>query len=391
MGLITAHVDDFLVCGNESSPEWAEAVHGFYARFRWSPWEHSRFLHCGVDMECSEEGVKMHHDKYCEGLQQIDVPASMSDEEPATPSQVTELRALLGGAQWRAYKTAPQHQAKVGLLLSQVGKATGRVLREANKLCREMHQGRFRSVNVNFLPNVALADVQFVCWTDAAVANRHDLSSTGGYVIAATGPAMTAGMASELTLVSWRSAKLPRVCRSSLSAEVQAFSEGEEELMYTRLAWAELRGLAVDLQNVTETLRLVGGVMVTDAKSLYDIIRKDDLNTAALGMKDKYSALEVMSVLERLRRGATTTRWVNSDAQLADAMTKWKADSSLHQVIASGVWTLTYDENFVAAKKKKTKQQANAFVKAQRRFLGRVNRSHRVAGLSSPKRPISCV
>ena len=105
----------------------------------------------------------------------------------------------------------------------------------SNKVAREIHGARNTSVRVNYLPGVAAEEVVFICWTDAAVANRKDLSSTGGHVVAATSPAMLHGEPAPLTLVAWRSHKLQRIARSSLSAEIQAFSEGEEELMYVRL------------------------------------------------------------------------------------------------------------------------------------------------------------
>ena len=53
-------------------------------------------------------------------------------------------------------------------------------------------------------------------------------------MVAATTPGMDKGENSPLTIVAWRSARLLRVARSSLGAELQAMSECEEELMFTR-------------------------------------------------------------------------------------------------------------------------------------------------------------
>ena len=214
-----------------------------------------------------------------------------------------------------------------------------------------MHGLRNMSVRINWLPGVSVEDMIFVCWSDAAVANRADYGSTGGHIVAATGPGMLESEPAPLSFISWRSGKLQRVARSSLAAEVQAFGEGEAELMYTRLCWAELCGRTVDPGAFEKTLQSVQGVMVTDAKSLYDVVRKGELNTAGLGLRDKYSTLEMLSILERLRIGDTTTRWVNSDAQLADALTKPKTSSSLHKVLQEHMWTLVYDERFTSAKK----------------------------------------
>ena len=73
---------------------------------------------------------------------------------------------------------------------------------------------------------------------------------------------------------------------------------------------------------MTKALQAVKGTLVTDAKSLYDVVKRGDLNSAGAGLKEKYSTLEFLSLLEMLKTGRTAVRWVHSDAQLADALTK---------------------------------------------------------------------
>ena len=68
----------------------------------------------------------------------------------------------------------------------------------------------------------SLEKVCFVCFSDAALSVRSDLSSQGGFMIVACNEEALIGKAVPYTLVSWRSFKLPRVCRSSLAAEAQA-------------------------------------------------------------------------------------------------------------------------------------------------------------------------
>ena len=36
IGAIASHVDDFLICGQESDPRWTEAVERFHQSLRWS-------------------------------------------------------------------------------------------------------------------------------------------------------------------------------------------------------------------------------------------------------------------------------------------------------------------------------------------------------------------
>ena len=141
-----------------------------------------------------------------------------------------------------------------------------------------------------------------------------------------------------------------RVCRSSLAAETQALAETEQELMFVRCMWQELLGSDLDLQNPGATAKLTEGILVTDAKALYDSIQQGDL--PSFSSKEKYTALEVLSLVQNLQDQDTQLRWVNSDMQLADSLTKTGSQDRMRSFLQNGQrWSLAYDPNFVAAKK----------------------------------------
>ena len=104
--------------------------------------------------------------------------------------------------------------------------------------------------------------------------NRKGFASSGGYFIGACDPRILDGTASKVCPISWNSGRPPRVARSSLSAEVQAFSIAKEELMMVRMEWLEMCGETVPIHNPVSVLPLVKGVLVTDARSLFDVIQK---------------------------------------------------------------------------------------------------------------------
>ena len=58
-GRLIAHVDDFLVCGDESSERWMEALSKFYGRFRCSPWETNEYMRCGVRVKEGKSSPKL--------------------------------------------------------------------------------------------------------------------------------------------------------------------------------------------------------------------------------------------------------------------------------------------------------------------------------------------
>ena len=306
-------------------------------------------------MEQPDYSFVLDHSKFIEGVEQIEF-RSRADHELATSEELTQLRGVLGALQWRVNQSSPMLSARLGQLQSEINTATVATLRAANKLVREAFQARHVSVKVNQLHLSDPLDVCFVGWSDAALANRKDLGSTGGYLIAATTPEMFESKRSPLSFVSWRSARLQRKARSSLSAETQALAECDQELMFTRLAWAEFCGVPVNLKKPSDAVKQVVGGVVVDAKALYDVLLKRDLNSSGAGLKDKFTALEVLCLLESLESNSTVVRWVHSNAQLADALTKPLPLGVLQKSLIEGSWTLGYDPDFTSAKKLRKKQ-----------------------------------
>lgn len=83
-------------------------------------------------------------------------------------------------------------------------------------------------------------------------------------------------------------------------------------------------------------------------------MKKRTLNSAAFGLRDKRISLEIMCLLESVERLQTEVRWVHSEAQLADGLTKPFPAGVLHKVLFEGKWTLAYDPSFTSAKKLKS-------------------------------------
>ena len=351
IGLAVAHVDDFLMAGEETHPQWQRSISQFHSSYKWTPWEKDSYMHCGVQVVQRQDGsFTLNHSDYCSTIEPIKISRQRHGNDRCTNEEIQQLRGVLGALQWRAYQSGPQHGARLSQLQSQLASPTIQTIQETNKLVREVYNQRHIGLTYHRLQTPNPLDITFVAWTDAAVGNRRDMSSSGGYVIAASEKEISDGKQCPLNMISWKSGRLPRIARSSLSAEIQAFSIAEEELMYCRLEWLEMNGIDLPVRDPASIVKQSPGILVTDAKSLYDIVKKGPQTTSGLGLKEKYSVLDMLSVFQRLSKCQTVTRWVHSESQLADAMTKPLANSSLTRALISGTWTLVHDENFTSSK-----------------------------------------
>jgi len=155
--------------------------------------------------------------------------------------------------------------------------------------------------------------------------------------------------------VDWRSWKLPRVARSSLAAESQAASEASDALLYAAVFWKLIWSPHLALED-SHTPKLAHSPrLIVDAKALYDLLTKQDLQTAS--QTDKQTSIEVLVTRDKLACTGATTSWVSSELQYADGMTKNTAASLLAQRLRTHVTCLRPDPNFTASKKKTLQQR----------------------------------
>ena len=208
-------------------------------------------------------------------------------DDPVTAIELADLRGLLGQLMWLATQVVPQLQAPLSLLLGYLGVAIVSTLLQANKLAR-----------------CALVWAQTPLRTFVSMANKTFLEQAE----------------SPISVISWHSGKLARVARSSNSAELQASADAEGELSYIRLSLRELVGETIPLQRWQEAAAQIPSALVLDSRGVYDALARSE--SACLGLKDKRSGLEALSLKRSLVEARCGLRWAHSAAQLADCMTK---------------------------------------------------------------------
>ena len=92
---------------------------------------------------------------------------------------------------------------------------------------------------------------------------------------------------------------MPRVARSSLSAESQAASECADSLLFVTTFWKILWQPHLALEDEKTPVLVHPPSMVLDAKALYDLLTKDEIQ-AACGA-DKRTAIETLVCQDKLR------------------------------------------------------------------------------------------
>lgn len=343
------HVDDIIGCADTNNHTYQQFKIQLQQRFKFRTWEEGvSFEYCGAQInKISPTHYTLEHSKYLSKQKPISFTEADKDR-PITEKERTSLRATIGALQWPSGQSSPHLQAMVSQLAGQTTTATTATLREANKILRFAKHNSDASLQFQHLGQ--REDITFTAYCDAAFACRHDNTSQGGYLIMMTNKSIKDGKAVPYCLVDWRSWKLPRVARSSLSAEAQAASETADAMMYNITFWQLIWHPTLAIDDITACQLPNKPCIVTDAKALYDLLTKQELqpNSGA----DKRTSVELLVTQDKLKCMQAETKWVSSELQFADGMTKASAATLLAQRLRTHFTSIRPDEQFVAAKRK---------------------------------------
>lgn len=246
-------------------------------------------------------------------------------------------------------------QAAVSMLAGQITKATTKTIQEANKVLRFAKENDDVGLEYRYIGNKD--DVTFLAFSDASFACRPDLTSQGGYLVLMVNRQVAEGAEGHYNVLDWRSWKLARIARSTLSAEGQAASEAADSLLFTTTFWNLLWNPWLPLDAPTTAKMSVEPNLIVDAKALYDLLVRPEVQ--ATSGTDKRTMVEVLVTQDKLKCAGANTRWTSSETQYADGMTKQGAAQLLAERLRTHLVKIVSDTTFQAAKKK-TPQQRKA-------------------------------
>ena len=352
--------------GDDGDPEWADIKKSINDAYKWGMAKTGAYRHAGTDVMLSKDDVgdtvvTVNQQYYVDALTDVDMSADRLRRPglKLTPEEIGACRAALGTLQWLAIQTQPQLCARCNILLTELTKhGMTDVAWELQQMIGEVR--RLPTVLRFFKLKKAETwrDVIFISMADQAHNNRPNGDSTGGMVTVISGPEALLGGVCPMVLLSWRTWKLKRKAISSNDAEVQAVLDAEDHNFRVRLLWSEMHGAGwhrTPQDNQVEwaerQVRAVRGVLCTDSRGGYDAVQVNE--SPMLGLSNTRSALQAMQLRENMLRTGSVLRWVASDYDLGDALTKKRVGCrhGLTKFIEKGMWSIAFDPSFTAAKK----------------------------------------
>lgn len=360
LSMVILHVDDVLLGVSKTSPEARTFLEELRKSFDFGKWQQltpeKPIVYCGGHISMSKEGhVSLSFGEYLKKVMPVTIQRGRMPDDQILPGEVSKMRGLIGALQWPAGQGCPYLSASVSLLAGDVTKGTIKSIQELNKTLRFAKQSSDVSLKMTKVLK-GIEDMCFVCFSDAAYGARSDGASQGGFIIVMTSRSVLEGKAVDYNIVGWRSFKLTRVCRSSLSAEAQGCSTALDELMMMKTMTSLVFNPDLDPRDASTAAEFGASAIVIDAKGLFDALKKDCIGSGA----DKRAAIDILCIKEELQRLQCNLRWVSSERMLADGLTKLHARQSFVEMLRGGVLQLVQDESFTAAKKKDREERARS-------------------------------
>ncbi|CAE7196797.1 unnamed protein product, partial [Symbiodinium sp. CCMP2456] len=227
VGILGVHVDDGVCGGDEYFHQKIDALQKvlpFGSR------KHQSFVFTGIQLEQFPDfSIRASQSEYVHKIPHIDVGRHrrQSPDVAVNEDERTKLRGLIGSLQYAVTHTRPDIAARLGELQSQTTSATVQTLLAANKVLREAQE--YHQVCI-FFRAIPVEQLTFVAFGDASFASSKNLNSHQGVLICATDDRLDQNLEAPLSPLTWSSKKIPRVVRSTLSAEAYAMSKAVDLL-----------------------------------------------------------------------------------------------------------------------------------------------------------------
>ena len=334
-GVLGVHVDDGIGGGDSY---FRAIIEKLREKYSFGAFNIGEFDSCGIHYRQWRDGsIELNQQKYIERIDPIQICRHRRKEPqaPVTEPERQCLRQLCGSLQYAAVQTRPDISAKVGILQSAIPKACIEHLLEANRVLFETKRN---PVNLVVVP-IPEKQVSFCAFSDASFETKKGSASRQGTIIFTTDSNMAQNQLAVICPIAWSSRKIPRVVRSTLSAEASALSGTLDRLGWLRILWAWMLDPSIDWTNPNEVLKKSPlASIATDCKSVYDLSTK----TSTPVCEGFRTTLECLLIRERLTENCRL-RWVCSQAMLADCLTKVMDGGTLRKALELKKYAL-FDE-----------------------------------------------
>ena len=294
-GIMVLHIDDTLWAGNELFA--SQIIKPLKEKFSVSAEEHNNMTYLGLSIKSNIGSAKLDLDHYVQRLQEIQISPDRNSDDTLTGKETNQLRVLSGQLNWLSAQSRPDVSFNSCQIACSIKNAKVSDIKYANKAVRKVKGSNY---HLTYLPLGTPELWKIISFSDASWGNLPDGGSQGAYLIFLVGEGGTAN------LISWQSRRVRRVARSTIAAETLAAMDACESASLLSSQISEIMNIAP-----------IPVTLLTDNESLTNSV----LSTKSV--EEKRLRVDISALREMVnRKEIESIRWISTDDQLADCLTK---------------------------------------------------------------------
>ena len=155
----------------------------------------------------------------------------------------------------------------------------------------------------------------------------------------------------KITPISWHAGKIDRVTRSPGAAEARAVVNGEDVLFHARFQYGEMLSDNPNVFDVNHLVNVVPGCVISDSRNVYYKLQSEELSPKGA---ERRTDIELLALKAAQKRNHVVVRWVHSEAQLGNALTKAGAKELDLFYTMKGMWRIVEDDGMRSARKRRS-------------------------------------
>ena len=204
IGLIGVHVDDGLCCGNE---KFHMVLKDLEKQYPFGSKKSKDFVFTGLRIKQAEDfSITVDQTEYIKDITPIGVTTERRKQqtENVTEEERQQLRGIIGSLQYASTNTRPDLGSRLSYLQSRINSATVETLLDAN---RTLHEAKANANVALKIQPIAVEDLRFICFSDAAFASEKNPSSHQGMILMTAHRDIEENKSSIINPIMWSSKK----------------------------------------------------------------------------------------------------------------------------------------------------------------------------------------
>ena len=352
IAVMTTHVDDLLYA---YLPEGESTMTRLLSKFEVGTAEVGVFRYCGKQFTQADDfSVTIDVIDNTRRIGKIRIDEGRKHGDKVTKGELTQLRSAIGSLAWIARQARPDLLYKVSYLQTTVKAATVSTLKECNRVI-DIAKNSMNEVKLRFIPGILdWQNCGVLTVTDASFSNEPGYKSQQGrshFFVNTCDLKDDLSSVFNVMPISFSSATMKRVCRSTLQAEAYALQSGIESGDRLRALLAETNGKFERLNDwELLTRQSTPQLLLSDCRSLVEHLNAE----IPAKIADKRLGIEMMSIRQSLWTEDTIQRtwleypeggdflvWISTGTMVSDVLTKSMRPDLLLRILRLNRYEIT--------------------------------------------------